>query len=658
MRRSTITLGLLVAAICCRDALGQDIDDGSRVLRVTGGDLSTQQLTGFPLGKWNNDDHLWWQNGRAGDTLVIELPVKTAGRQEVRVVLTRATDYGIVQFHLDGQKIGKPIDLYCPYVTNTPSILLGIRELTAGSHKLTVEIIGANEKAQDHSSVGIDRIILEPRAELPEEPADSTTAIDQLYRLQQLPQLRPGVRCKMFSSYDRTGGNNDGFAGTYSQLWLEEGNSVLATMDGPGCIQRIWFTHSQIDKPGLLNFQGEHIKIYLDGQEEPAVDIPLEDLFSGRLPQFPKPLVGEGQGGYYCYVPIPYRQGCKVVVEGTGVRFYQITYSEFPNAEDVRSFRMKHSPAKQASLDSAVRTWSELGKVNSLGLDQAEEMLVDLKVASGQSSTIELPAGPRMVRAVLLEGTPEQLGNAIGARLQIRWEGAKSPAVDLPLEYFFCQALASPPYRSLLAGANEKNWYNFMPMPYRGSGKLTLTAKEPLQARLRVVTEPLGSDQDDWEQGDWGQDDLGYFHALYREELPVQPDRHYTFLKRSGKGHYIGTYLVTEGQTDNKLPLWLEGDDRFTIDGQLTIHGTGSEDYFNCGWYAVEGRLNGPGGMPQHGFPVYRLAGKKNQAVAYRWHVTDPVHYESSLTAEMEHGPDNRQAADYRSGAFFYEPKP
>ncbi len=652
MRRWTITLGLLAAAVCCRGALGQDIDDGSRVLRVTGGDLSTQQLAGFPLGKWNNDDHLWWQNGRAGDTLDIRLPVKTAGRQEVRVVLTRATDYGIVQFHLDGQKIGKPIDLYCPYVTNTPPILLGVRELTEGNQKMTVKLLGKNEKSAGRS-VGIDRIILKPLAELPEEPADSTNAIDQLYRLERLPRLRPGVRCKMFSSYDRTGGNNDGFAGTYSQLWLEEGNSVLAVMDGPGCVQRIWFTHSQIDKPGLLNFQGEHVKIYLNGQEEPAVDVPLEDLFSGRLPQFPKPLVGEGQGGYYCYVPIPYRQGCKVVVEGTGVRFYQITYSEFPDADGVRSFRMEHSPAKQAALDAAVRAWSALGEVISLGLDNAKETLIDLNVAPGQSHTIELPAGPRMVRAVLLEGTPEQLNSSIGATLQIRWEGTESPAVDLPLEFFFCQAFDPPPYRSLLAGTNdagpnEKNWYNFMPMPYRSSGTLKLTGKRPLHARLRVVTVPLGD----------GQDGLGYFHALYREELPVQPDRHYTFLKRDGNGHYLGTYLVTEGQTDNKLPLWLEGDDRFTVDGQLTIHGTGSEDYFNCGWYAVEGRLNGPGGMPQHGFPVYRLLGKKNRAVAYRWHVTDPVHYESSLTAEMEHGPDNRQAADYRSAAFFYDPIP
>ncbi len=145
-------------------------------------------------------------------------------------------------------------------------------------------------------------------------------------------------------------------------------------------------------------------------------------------------------------------------------------------------------------------------------------------------------------------------------------------------------------------------------------------------------------------------------HAAYHEELPVADDRCFTFLRREGRGHYVGTYLVTQGTTDRRLPLWLEGDDRFTVDGRLAIHGTGSEDYFNCGWYAVDGRLNGPGAFPLHGFPVYRLVDKQNQAVAFRWHVTDPVYYAKSLVAEMEHGGDNRQAADYRAAAFWYEP--
>ena len=99
-------------------------------------------------------------------------------------------------------------------------------------------------------------------------------------------------------------------------------------------------------------------------------------------------------------------------------------------------------------------------------------------------------------------------------------------------------------------------------------------------------------------------DDAGYFRAALREAVPTRPKEDFAWLKETGRGHFAGVLLMTEGKA--KLPYWLEGDDRFTIDGSLAIHGTGTEDYFNCGWYALEGRLDRPARYPLHGFPVYR----------------------------------------------------
>jgi len=67
-----------------------------------------------------------------------------------------------VQFHLDGKKIGAPIDLYSEAVTNTEPISLGTQGLTAGKHILTIEIVGANEKARKSYMVGLDTIKLVP----------------------------------------------------------------------------------------------------------------------------------------------------------------------------------------------------------------------------------------------------------------------------------------------------------------------------------------------------------------------------------------------------------------------------------------------------------------------------------------------------------------
>ncbi|MGZ3433355.1 MAG: hypothetical protein ACXWN0_16680, partial [Isosphaeraceae bacterium] len=130
---------------------------------------------------------------------------------------------------------------------------------------------------------------------------------EELHDLGLLARLRdPGVQPVGFSSYDRTGGNNDGFNGTYSRIRAEDGNSVLAEVDGPGVVQRIWFTHTSGEQPGLLDRKQEHVKIYIDGRDRPALDVPLEMIFSGTHPHFPRPLVFEGSGGFVSYVPIAF----------------------------------------------------------------------------------------------------------------------------------------------------------------------------------------------------------------------------------------------------------------------------------------------------------------------------------------------------------------
>ena len=100
--------------------------------------------------------------------------------------------------------------------------------------------------------------------------------------------------------------------------------------------------------------------------------MPLEKLFSGELEQFQKPLVGSAIGGFYCYVPITYQTGCKIVIEGTGVRFYQITYNEFPENTKVKSFSMKMKAKDKKHLSEAVKLWSSMGDIKSLNLKKTE----------------------------------------------------------------------------------------------------------------------------------------------------------------------------------------------------------------------------------------------------------------------------------------------
>ena len=70
--------------------------------------------------------------------------------------------YGIVQLSLDDKKVGEPLDLYNAGVIHSGPIALGVHELKAGQHKLTVEILGANPQAKKSYMFGIDRIDVKP----------------------------------------------------------------------------------------------------------------------------------------------------------------------------------------------------------------------------------------------------------------------------------------------------------------------------------------------------------------------------------------------------------------------------------------------------------------------------------------------------------------
>jgi hypothetical protein len=465
----------------------------------------------------------------------------------------------------------------------------------------------------------------------------------ELYDLGLLARLRgPGVEPVGFSSYDRTGGNNDGFSGTYSKLRSEAGNSVLAEVPGPGIVQRIWFTHTSGEKPGLLDHRAEHLKLYFDGREKPALDIPLEQLFAGTHPHFPRPLVSEGSGGFVCYVPMPFRNGCKIVVEGLGVRFYQVDLVKLPPDASVRSFTDEPSAGVLSELARAASIWSRTEEYEKTELSSAELATYKIQGLANSSHQYALRAGPATIRSITVIPLENTEAAWSAARLRLIWDhdDASEAGVDLPLGLIFGRLDGAGQYRSLMLGQQPSGWYTRFPMPYRRQAMIRIDSAKPLKGRLLVRTLPGAAA------------DAGYFRAGLREATPPQPKQDFVWLEENGRGHFAGVLLLTDGKA--KLPYWLEGDDRFEVDGRLAIHGTGTEDYFNCGWYALPGRLDGPATYAVHGFPVYRNRGETWEVAAYRWHLPDPVPFSHSIKAGIEHGGENTFPANYRAAVFWY----
>ena len=130
-----------------------------KILGKTDGNTEEQDMTGF-AGQWSNDAHLWWIGAKPGDKLELAVPVGKTGKYKVGLQLTKAPDYGIVQLYLDGEKLGDPIDLYNKSVKPTGLLALGAHDLAGGEHKLTVEIMGANDKAIKSYMFALDYVKL------------------------------------------------------------------------------------------------------------------------------------------------------------------------------------------------------------------------------------------------------------------------------------------------------------------------------------------------------------------------------------------------------------------------------------------------------------------------------------------------------------------
>ena len=133
-----------------------------KIVEKSAGNATSQSMREFTGDRWSGNDHLWWQGGTVGDRLGVEVVVPADGEYELQVVLTQARDYGIAQLYWDADKLGEPIDLFSPDVITTGVLTLGTRPMTAGPHRLTIEIVGANSQAVKSYMVGLDFMVLKP----------------------------------------------------------------------------------------------------------------------------------------------------------------------------------------------------------------------------------------------------------------------------------------------------------------------------------------------------------------------------------------------------------------------------------------------------------------------------------------------------------------
>ena len=137
-----------------------------KVLSKSRGTTQRQDMRAFPKDKWSGNDHLWWTGAQPKDTLELEFEVSAEGTYTIATVLSKARDYAIVQFAIDGQPLGEPIDCFNnPDVITTGVVNLPTKKLTQGAHTLEIQIVGKNPEAVPGFMVGFDFLLLTPTSD-------------------------------------------------------------------------------------------------------------------------------------------------------------------------------------------------------------------------------------------------------------------------------------------------------------------------------------------------------------------------------------------------------------------------------------------------------------------------------------------------------------
>lgn len=261
--------------------------------------------------------------------------------------------------------------------------------------------------------------------------------------------------------------------------------------------------------------------------------------------------------------------------------------------------------------------------------------------------------------------------------IKMYWDDSETPNVLAPIGDFFCLGhsmaanFQSMPFTVSVKPSEEKK--------FGGAAAFNCYLPMPFNKRARIEIENQGEDAYfqyfyiDYElrPAPFDPSEILYFHAHWRRENPTNgwaPDNmqtnsletqvpnldgknNYTILETTGAGTYIGcNHSVLHFQGT----WWGEGDDMIFIDDDKwppSMHGTGGEDYFTQGW-----------GMQKNAYPfcgtIIHEEDVPGYQVSYRWHLPDPVRFNSKIKVTLEHGHANHLRDDWSTTAYWYQTLP
>ena len=467
----------------------------------------------------------------------------------------------------------------------------------------------------------------------------------------------PHYLCRQFSSYDRdtVGVGKDGWFANWDRsqfVRVEEIGGrkeyVMLDAEGAGAIVRFWATWHGPQKEGkLAPFSNGTLRVYLDGQTQPAIEGPFADIISGGkligapLSESVSPDTEYERRGHNLYLPIPYQAGCKITYESEAILdfgaqkgealYYQINYRTYAPGTKVTSFKQSQLEKLRPLLEQVGRQLveAEMGTTPPLATHEVDK--VTLPPGLPPLNLYQADGGAGAVRRISIRLDAQDREQALRSTvLMAEFDGEQT--IWCPVGDFFGTGHQIFPFRSWSTNvAQDGTLTCYWVMPHEKSCRLSLQnlGTQPVELTSQVQGSVY----------DWTERSM-HFHATWHQLTKVDtgPKKDQT-----GKGAFDVNYLTAKGEGkvvgdtltvfNGAAAWWGEGDEKIFLDGEeFPSHiGTGTEDYYGYAWCRPETFQS-----PFHAQPCGQgnLAG--GFSVNSRYRMLDALPFTTSLQFDME----------------------
>lgn len=390
------------------------------------------------------------------------------------------------------------------------------------------------------------------------------------------------------------------------QLIKPDQRKTILQAEGCGSLRHIWETHGTPE--GIFELQ-----FFIDGESEPSIRGTLTDLITAAQ-QCENPYI-ENTGGriannsHNLYLPVPFEKSLRIdliPLQGYSLIFLQLDYRlEDDSMKGVRLVQKGRGADMRLVYEGAVP------KKKNISIGTIER--IEKHFLGNDKITIQ---GPAVIRRLAFNN------RRLGVRLQIRYDDASTPAVDVDLADFL------GPFRGVVLNNNRC----YFPMPFKKNAVIELVGAHPQDEwAMEIDVEKVARFEPDWR----------YFHAqsiLTPETTGYDPHR---VLYTHGSGHWVGLSLYEPGHDHG-------GGDIAVIDGETKspafLHGINGEDYFSFAFFGKgenfpysEAFDNDTGRMRLHLESPYPF----EESIFVGWYCTRK-HHPHTVAYWYQDGPENK----------------